>query len=241
MKKEYVFAIVIALLMGYGYIYGFPMHVFMDLDMLSFLNNLFIIYTMGFLSAKWLCPQYTFYKKIHIKDVHSYGGILLYLFLIPFLSLYLGLRPLEAHPDISEVFINGALYYIGVGLIEEFFCRGLMLQTFLKCSQNKPLAILLSSLLYGSGHLPGMIGQPAFVVFMRFLWTTSLGIYFGYVYVKCRRNLTIVTMMHIATDISGILFLYSERNWYSAQSAACIFLFYVILGLYGIWKVYDEN
>lgn len=241
MKKEYIFATGIALLMAYGYIYGFPMNAFMNLDVLSFLNNLFIIYAIGFVLSKLLCPQYTFYKKIHKEDIHTYWGIMLCLFLVPFFSLYLGLHPLKANPNISEVLISGVLYYTAVGLIEEFFCRGLFLQTFLICSNNELLSVLLSAILYGLGHLPNMIGQPWLVVIMRFLWTMSLGLFLGYIYIKTKRNLTLVTIMHIVTDLSGILFLYSERNWYSAQSAACIFLFYLILGLYGIWKVCEED
>ena len=59
--------------------------------------------------------------------------------------------------------VIAVLYYVGVGIVEEFYVRGLFLnvvETFACKNANKTeIAIIVSSVVFGLGHIPGMIGM----------------------------------------------------------------------------------
>ena len=65
-----------------------------------------------------------------------------------------------------KVLIEGIIYYIGVAIVEELYVRGLLLNLIEKLCHNKRnkeiIAIILSSIIFGLGHIFGVLGQSVF-------------------------------------------------------------------------------
>lgn len=234
MKKENYFGIVIALLMALAYIVGIPVIWVMERTIFSLCLNTAAVYIVGLVLMRVFCPHFALYRPIRWRDFRKHRIATGFVFAVPLLSLWIGLSPLKGDPSMCRIFVEGILYYVCVGAIEELFCRGILLQAVYKISKNALFSVLIVSVFYGLGHIPGMLGQPGAVIGMRLLWTMSLGIYLGYVYIDSKEHLSLVTLIHILTDLSGTVFVFSERNWYPAKSAAFIFLVYVIVGIYGL-------
>ena len=80
----------------------------------------------------------------------------------------IGLTPFNNKPTIWRVLIEGIIYYIGVGIMEELYLRGLLqniIEIWLGKRKNATLyAILIASLLFGLGHIFGALGQPIVTV-----------------------------------------------------------------------------
>ncbi|MDY3034933.1 MAG: CPBP family intramembrane glutamic endopeptidase [Absicoccus sp.] len=235
-RKEIIYALCIAGCMALFYISGIPFKTMkmpmLDLkpDTIGLCVQALVVWIIGLGSTHFLCPHFSLYKHTH----HAYYGIsILCLFLIPFLSIYVGLYALQGHPSGMKIAMEGLFYYVCVGLIEEFFCRGLILQSIQKGTNNDGFAIGSSALIYGLLHIPGMIGQAPIVILMRTIWSMGLGLYFGSIYVKTR-SLGYVSLIHMIADWAAIPFVFSELSYYPGQSAAIIFLTYIALGCYGL-------
>ena len=159
-RKEIIYALCIAGCMAFFYISGIPFKYinipFLDLhaDTIGLCLQALVVWFIGLCLIHVLCPHYQLYSHTH----HAYYGLsIVFLFLIPFLSIYWGLRPLEGHPSGMKIFFEGIFYYVCVGLIEEFFCRGLILQSIQKIINNDVFAIGMTALIYGLLHIPGMM------------------------------------------------------------------------------------
>ncbi|AEZ62205.1 CAAX amino terminal protease family [Streptococcus infantarius subsp. infantarius CJ18] len=80
------------------------------------------------------------------------------------LAVAITLAPFDNQPSFWRVFIEGIVYYVGVALVEEVYLRGLLQNLLEDCfenSQNAVLyAILITSFLFGFGHVFGAVGQP---------------------------------------------------------------------------------
>lgn len=235
-RKEIVYALCISGCMAFFYISGSPftnMNIpILDLkpDTIGLCVQALVVWIVGLGLTHFLCPHFSLYKHTH--HVH-YGVSILCLFLIPFLSIYVGLYPFQAHPSVMKIGVEGIFYYVCVGLIEEFFCRGLILQSIETYTDNDLFAIGSSSFIYGLLHIPGMIGQAPIVILMRTMWSMGLGLYFGSLYVKTR-SLGYVSLIHMIADWAAIPFVFSELSYYPGQSAAIVFLTYLALGCYGL-------
>ena len=242
-RKEIIYALCIAGCMAFFYISGIPFKYinipFLDLhaDTIGLCLQALVVWFIGLCFTHVLCPHYQLYSHTH----HAYYGLsIVFLFLIPFLSIYWGLRPLEGHPSGMKIFFEGIFYYVCVGLIEEFFCRGLILQSIQKIINNDVFAIGMTALIYGLLHIPGMMGQATIVVIMRTLWSIGLGIYFGSIYVKTQ-SLGYVSFIHMMADWAAIPFVFSQLSYYPGQSAAIIFLKYIALGCNGLVVVSNDE
>ena len=242
-RKEIIYALCIAGCMAFFYISGIPFKYinipFLDLhaDTIGLCLQALVVWFIGLCLTHVLCPHYQLYSHTH----HAYYGLsIVFLFLIPFLSIYWGLRPLEEHPSGMKIFFEGIFYYVCVGLIEEFFCRGLILQSIQKIINNDVFAIGMTALIYVLLHIPGMMGQATIVVIMRTLWSIGLGIYFGSIYVKTQ-SLGYVSFIHMMADWAAIPFVFSQLSYYPGQSAAIIFLTYIALGCNGLVVVSNDE
>ena len=71
------------------------------------------------------------------------------------------------------------------------------------------IAIIISSALFGLGHIFGMIGQNALTIVCRVIWTISLGIIFGVVYKKSN-NLWLAVIAHILVDFCSVAFCFGQ-------------------------------
>lgn len=157
------------------------------------------------------------------------------------ISFCVGLSPLTNQPTLWRVLIEGIVYYIGVGIIEELYLRGLLQNVLERCfdgHRHRTLyAVLITSALFGLGHIVGCIGQPLFTAVCKILWAAALGVYFGAVY-SCTRNLTAVIILHALIDFCGIPFCFSTSNQYPPIALAACAACFGALGLYGLRMIW---
>lgn len=73
----------------------------------------------------------------------------------------IGLMPFDNKPTIWRVVIEGIVYYIGVGIMEELYLRGLLQNIIVKWFGERKnailYAILITSVLFGLGHIFGAL------------------------------------------------------------------------------------
>ena len=78
-------------------------------------------------------------------------------------AFIIGLTPFDYEPSVWKILIEGVLYYFGVAIIEELYVRGLFLNIVDRLAHKKEhhavIAIWVSSIVFGLGHIPGMIGM----------------------------------------------------------------------------------
>lgn len=153
------------------------------------------------------------------------------------IAFCIGLSPLTNRPTLWRVLVEGIVYYIGVGLIEELYLRGL-LQNVLErrlCGHRHGAlyAVLITSALFGLGHIAGCIGQPLLTAVCKVLWAAALGVYFGAVYIHTR-NLTAVVLLHTLIDLCGIPFCFAADHQYPPVALAACAVCFGALGAYGI-------
>ncbi len=110
--------------------------------------------------------------------------------------------------DIYAVF-NLALYCLFIGIVEEFLCRGWLLNEFLeRYSRNRKeilLSILFSSLIFGVVHFLN-IGdtQGFFETLVQVMNAAAGGIFLAFVYYKTK-NIWVVVASHAIWDFSLFL------------------------------------
>ena len=56
-----------------------------------------------------------------------YGGIGVFIALVGFVAFFVGLFPFDEHPSVTNVIVEGVVYYAGVAVVEELYVRGLLL------------------------------------------------------------------------------------------------------------------
>lgn len=157
----------------------------------------------------------------------------------------IGLAPFDNKPTFWRVLVEGFVYYIGVGIMEELYLRGLLQNLLAGCFAGRRhaslWAVLITSALFGLGHIVGCIGQPLLTGVCKVLWAAALGVYFGAVYVRTR-NLTAVMLLHALIDFCGVPFCFSTSNQYPPIAlAACVGCFGLLLGGYGLALLRQED
>lgn len=74
------------------------------------------------------------------------------------------------------------------GIIEELYVRGLLLnlieKIFAKSKNSTLLAVVLSAVIFGTGHIFGVVNQSPLVIVSKVVWTIGMGMFFGIVYKK---------------------------------------------------------
>lgn len=167
-----------------------------------------ITYKFGF-TAKGLCEEL---KKYALPGIIA-GGL-------SFIAFFIGLYPFDYTPTLWRLLIEGVFYYVGVGIIEEFYVRGLFLniiEAFADKKANRTeMAILVSSVVFGLGHIPGMIG---------------MGIYFGTIYKKTG-NLWVSIIMHTFIDICALPYCFTQNMRYELISLIILVITYTALAVY---------
>ena len=83
--------------------------------------------------------------------------------------------PFDRQPSVVKVLVEGVIYYIGVAVIEELYVRGLLLNLIEKiCAKRKNstlIAVVLSSVIFGLGHIFGVLNQSLLVIVSKVVWT----------------------------------------------------------------------
>ncbi|MGT2950904.1 hypothetical protein BU202_06375 [Streptococcus cuniculi] len=125
-----------------------------------------------------------------------------YLFLVCIPLLVFGL---VEHLNYLPVALITAL---GAGFVEEYICRGILLQIAFKDGlhsyKNVLQAVLLSSLVFGLAHLGNLRTQPLDVTLFQVYYAMAMGIYFSAVVIRTR-SLWWTIFIHFMIDFAAIL------------------------------------
>jgi membrane protease YdiL (CAAX protease family) len=242
-NKHYIlYPLIVTALTAGLYISGMPFGL-LTLNIAN--NNAFYIVNMIFAST--FC---FFMIKLFFRDwafgltlnnfttgVFRHGFPLIIGSAIIFVSSYWIFRPLNNNPEKGTILVWVFIYYLIVAIVEELFVRGVFLNAILKSFDNKHniiLAVIVSSILFGLGHLPGMLNQNIQIIAMRIIAVICLGIFFASVYI-CSGNLWSIIVLHWIINISGsVLFYYSHSN----DPFAITKVFLIIAILLSAWGLY---
>lgn len=244
--KELIAASLITLLMAFMEISGFPSALFMnvqisDIEPFYFTLMMNFVFTgiACFLLLKVFCPHWRLGLQLNgtWKGLKKYGLAGIIALIISFFAFYIGLQPFDYIPSFEKVLIEGFIYYIGVGIIEEIYIRGLLLNAIEKLFKNAKhatlWAVVISSVLFGFGHVFGALGSSPIIILTKVAWTIGLGLYWGAVYKKAG-SLWVPIILHIVMDFCGVPFCFSTTDAYPAISLIIILPTYILLGVYGI-------
>jgi membrane protease YdiL (CAAX protease family) len=246
-KRELAAACIITVLMAFMDISGLPSALFPGIHILdiepayfTLMLNFILALALCFALRKLLCPNWALGLGPHgtSNGLKQYGLAGLLALAASLLAFCIGLRgSFDQSPSVWKVLIEGFAYYLGVAVIEEIYIRGFLLNILEKLfwkSQNAVLkAVSLSSLIFGLGHMPGMIGFSPFVAASNVAWTIGLGLYFGMAYKKTG-SLWVPVILHAAINLAGIPFVFSSTNAYPAFSIAIILPACLMLGAYSV-------
>ena len=245
--KNIVVAGILTLVMTFMEMTAMPAALFFNIK-LKDIEPIYISLILNFIIAFVLCGlcRITVLKKwdfgLHTEGINTgireYGLPALIATILVAISFCIGLSPLDNKPTVWRVIIEGIIYYVGVGVMEELYLRGL-LQNLIEKLFGKNInaslyAILIASALFGFGHIFGALGQPAVTIICKAVWATGLGVYFGAIYVKTR-NLWVPIILHIIVDLCGIPVCFSSTSEYPDIALIVSLISFVLLGVYGIY------
>lgn len=252
-RKENIISIIIAAIVAFLYISGIPAAFFVNIEVVDinpvsitlFINIIFSL-AVGISLVKILIPMFDvgFQSKNFKSGIKKYGISCFIAFLIPCIAFIIGLYPLDYSPTVWKVLFEGIIYIIGVGIIEEFFCRGLLQNAILGLLSNRKnaqiVAIFITSIIFGLGHIFGMIGMPVLLASAKILWAIGLGVYFGAIY-GITNNLWLVALFHFVVNLCGLPYVFSTQNTYPPISAIIVLISCLGLAIYGIYLLVGEN
>ena len=76
---------------------------------------------------------------------------------------------------------------------------------------------IVSSVVFGLGHIPGMIGMGVGVITFKLISTIGMGFYFGMIYKKTK-NLWVPIIMHAIIDICALPYCFTVNMRYETIS-----------------------
>jgi membrane protease YdiL (CAAX protease family) len=244
--KDNTIAAIIAGLVAFLYISGIPSTFFVNIKLADidpvgitlFINILFSM-ALGLGLVKIFIPQFDVgFQSANFKSgLKKYGIPCFVTSLILCIAFIIGLYPFDYAPTVWKVLFEGIIYIAGVGIIEEYFCRGLLQNAIAGLLNNRknaqPIAILITAIIFGMGHIFGMIGMPALLIASKILWATGLGVYLGVIF-ALTNNLWLVALFHFIFNLCGLPFNFSTQRLYPTISAMIVLLTCSGLGLYGL-------
>ncbi len=154
---------------------------------------------------------------------------------LSFIAFFAGLYPFDYSPSVHKILIEGILYYFGVAAVEEFYVRGLFLNITeslaYKNEHKTVIAVIVSSIVFGLGHIPGMVGMGPAVIIFKVISTIGMGIYFGTVY-KRTGNILIPVIMHALIDICALPYCFTQHMRYEPVTLVILIVTYTALAVY---------
>ncbi len=115
--------------------------------------------------------------------------------------------------------------------------RGLLLnlieKLFYKKRNNTIIAVIVSSVIFGLGHIFGVLGQPLLVILTKVVWTIAMGMYFGAIYKKTN-NLWLPIILHFIINVCALPYCFTTIQGYSNMSLYIILPTYILLGIYSL-------
>lgn len=126
--------------------------------------------------------------------------------------------------DASLIKSPAIIYYtlgmLCVGLYEEIYSRGLLLNVLInkegKSKKGLMKSAIMSSAIFGLGHFPNMIAKPELFVsiIIQMIYASLIGLFFAAVYIRCR-NIWPVIIIHAVFDWLTLL-----PSFFSSSSTA---------------------
>ena len=253
-KREFIALVILTLIMTFMEMSALPAALFCNVKIMD-IDPIYITLMLNFLLAfaiYWMC------KKIFIKDwwfglhlkgtltgLRKYGLPAVIATVMVTIAFSIGLTPFDNKPTIWRVIVEGVMYYVGVGFMEELYLRGLLQNIIEKLFGEKKnaalYAILIASVLFGLGHIFGALGQPVITIIAKTVWATALGVYLGAVYVQTR-NLCVPIILHLIINLgAAIPFCFSTSNQYPTIALIICLVSYVLLGIYGVYIVREKS
>ncbi|MCQ4022368.1 MULTISPECIES: CPBP family intramembrane glutamic endopeptidase [unclassified Ruminococcus] len=252
-KKQMTVMVILTLVLAFMDISGLPVVLFVHCSLsdvtpyiISLLLNFLII---GFFA--WLVLR-SFGKDwplgLHASRLAE--GLKKYAFagvaagILSCVTFIIGLAPFDYQPSVWKVLIEGVLYYFGVAMIEELYVRGLFLNIVDKIAHKREnhavIAIWVSSVIFGLGHIPGMIGMEPLVIIFKVISTIGMGLYFGAIY-KRTNNLWVPIILHAFIDICALPYCFTTFSGYKSISLIGLVIIYTLLGIYSIVLMKTEK
>ncbi len=245
-KKELVIISILTIIIAFMDISGLPSALFVSINILdinpiyfTLMVNFIFIGIIAFITLKCFCPDWElgFNKNGILYGLKKYGIIGIIAGIITGLAFYIGLK-FDASPSIWKVLIEGIIYYIGVAIVEELYVRGLLLNLIEKLSHKSKnstlIGIILSSVIFGLGHIFGVLGEPILIIITKVVWTIAMGMYFGTIYKKTN-NLWIPIILHFIINICALPYCFTTNTSYPIVSLYIILPTYLLLGVYSMY------
>ena len=245
-KNEIIYASIIMVIMTIMNISGLPATLFININILdiqpfyfSLMVNFVLTAIVFFAAWKILYPDWNFGlgTKGLVSGIRKYAVSGLIIFFLSTFAFVIGLIPFNNQPTIAKVVVEGFVYYIGVAFIEELYIRGLLQNIIEKLFHKKEnaafYAIILSSLIFGIGHIFGTLGSSVFTIICKVIWTIALGLYLGVIYKKTG-NLWVPVILHTVIDFCAWPFCYSTIPPYPQISLWILLVVYVGVGIYAL-------
>lgn len=250
--KEIILASILCACMAAMDITAFPAVLFININVsditpqiFTVMINQWIVILISIIAIRFLCPQ--LFKQIGFTNfksgLRSFWLPILILIISSTLALSLGqIGYYNYSPSAEKIIVEGLVYYIGVGIIEELYVRALLLNIIerlaYKTKNATLIAIIVSSVLFGLGHIFGMIGQNVLPIVCRIIFTIMLGIIFGVIYKKTN-NLWLAVVAHILVDFcGGVVFCFVSPASFAVPALIAIDILYLALALFLLWKYY---
>lgn len=247
-KKELLIISILTVILAFMDISGLPSALFVNINILdinpiyfTLMVNYIFIGIIAFITLKYFCPDWKlgFNKNGILYSLKKYGIIGIIVGIITGIAFYIGLK-FDANPSIWKVLIEGIIYYIGVAIVEELYVRGLLLNLIEKISYKSKnstlIGIILSSVIFGLGHIFGVLGEPILIIITKVVWTIAMGMYFGTIYNKTK-NLWIPIILHFTINICALPYCFTTNTSYPIVSLYIILPTYLLLGVYSMYII----
>lgn len=252
-KKQIIVMIILTLVLAFMEISGLPAVLFIHFSLsdvtpyiFSLLANFLIIGFLAWFVLKLFGKDWPlgFHKSGLAEGLKNYAFAGVTAGILSCVAFIIGLTPFDYKPSIWKILIEGVLYYIGVAIIEELYVRGLFLNIVdrlaYKSEHHALIAIWVSSIVFGLGHIPGLIGMEPLVILFKVISTIGMGLYFGVIYKKTN-NLWVPIILHGFIDICAIPYFFTTFSGYKTISLVGLTVIYTLLGVYSIALMEREN
>ena len=244
--------IIISIIFGYFYIFGFKIK--------NILKGLYLGLPFIFAGIFYLLLSLSFIEYIgfSMPDNNITGFKILKIFELNALKNIFNSNYFKHYYyfrfDYYDLF-NGILFMISVGIYEEIFFRGIILNILMKnCKRNKLFLIVIASIIFGITHLINLVNMHEYYIgiISQMLYTIVIGIFLSIIYIKYN-NIWPVIIIHIIFNCMSIMpfLLFSEfeylyllhSNIYIAFIDIIISLFYLLysIKIYKKLKIPEEN
>ncbi len=149
-----------------------------------------------------------FIKKYKLEDKYGLNrlpkNIKRYLYFIPLIILatcnfWGGFAP--QHKGLALLF--ALLSMILIGWIEEIIFRGFLFKAIEK-RRGLTLAIIISAVTFGMGHILNLVSQPGFETFLQVIYAIAFGFMFVYIFIKTK-SLWPCIILHSIIDFTAML------------------------------------